>query len=463
MIRSLRSLPALLTLVALTGCRGAEPTVPDSVILIGVDTLRADRLGLYDSPLPYAPFIDRQARRGMVFTRAYATSPWTLPSFASIFTGRLPSGHGVRVVLDETKERRAGSDPEVRGVFAKLHPTVPTLPEILAASGVTTTAVAQNPILSPAFRLDRGFEVYDYEAGDNIDSRRADEVVDRALEWIDLHRRHGKRFFLFLHFFDPHLNYDAPEPFRGTFTDGIESSLKVPIQGAKSIRSRIRELSTADEEFIEAAYNEEVRFVDHALGRFFDALEARGLWDESLVVLTSDHGEELFEHGGFEHGHDLFEELIRVPLIVWGPGVGTGEESTPVSIADIAPTILDACGVEPPQQIFGVSLWPSLTQGAKPVDRPLLAEATLYGAERKALIQWPYKLIAVPELSLEWLFDLEADSLEAADLSEDRPDLVRSLQRRMELLSSARGDAVQGDASLTPELLEKLRALGYVH
>ncbi len=462
MIRSSPSWLALLALVALSACPRAEPTVPDSVILIAVDTLRADRLGRNGSPRATAPFLDREARRGMVFTRAYATSPWTLPSFASIFTGRLPSGHGVRVVLDAARARRPGSDPDVRGSFAKLRPTVPTLPEILAANGLATAAIAQNPILSPAFRLDRGFDVYDYEAGSNIESRRADEIVDRALERIDRHRRDGRRFFLFLHFFDPHLDYDAPEPFRGTFTEGIESHLKVPVQGAKSIRSRIPELSPSDEKLIEGAYDEEVLFVDHELGRFFAALESRGMRDESLVVLTSDHGEEFFEHGGFEHGHDLFEELIRVPLIVWGPGVGAGKESTPVSIADIAPTIVDACGAEPPPGMFGKSLWPFLTERTELEKRALLAEATLYGVERKAVIDWPYKLITAPELKLERLFDLEAGTLETTDLSETRPDLARSLHKSMDLLSGAEGDG-KDDARLTPDLLKKLRALGYVH
>lgn len=451
-----------LALVVPTACGRDGPVPPKAVILIAVDTLRADRVAHDRSHRVTSPSVDAQARRGRVFTRAYATAPWTLPSFASIFTGRLPSGHGVRVVLDADRERRAGSNPEIRGVFGKLAPSVPTLPEILATEGVTTTAIVQNPILSPAFRLDRGFETYDYEAGDNIDSRRADEVVDRALDWIDLHRREGKRLFLFVHFFDPHLNYDAPEPFRGTFTEGIASSLDVPVRGRDSIQRRISELSPADKELIEAAYDEEVRFVDRELGRFFEALEARGMWDESLVVLTSDHGEEFFEHGGFEHGHDVFDEVVRVPLIVWGPGVGSGTESTPVSIADIAPTILDAWDVPPPHGMFGMSLWPFLAEREALAGRPVFAEATLYGAERKTVIEWPYKLIVEPDLGSEWLFDLEADPAETTNLLEARPDVARSLRKRLALLSSEGVDAAREDDTLTPEITEKLRALGYV-
>lgn len=447
--------------------------VPAVVILIGVDTLRADHLGLHGHGRPTSPRLDTSARDGMVFDWAFSTSPWTLPSFASIFTGRTPSGHGVTVnVWDEMEvngkqedvrpEASGEQELEIRGHFAKLPPSVPTLAGILADNGFATIGVVQNPILSPAFRLHRGFDVYDHEAGDNVESRRADEVVERALRWLDRYRRSERRPFLFVHFFDPHLNYDAPEPFRGMFTHGIPSALELPIRGAEAIRARVDSLSSADRDFIEAAYDEEVRFLDEELGRFFDALEERGIWDEALVILTSDHGEEFFEHGGFEHGHDVFNEQVRVPLVVWGPGVASGREPTPVSVTDIAPTILEAVGVEPPDEMSGVSLWPFLAAGEQMPRQPVIVEATRYGPERKAIIHWPYKLAVVPEEGRETLFDLVADPPETRDLSGPRSAIAATL--RAVLGQVVNGGALSDDerSKLTSDVIDQLRSLGYV-
>jgi arylsulfatase A-like enzyme len=447
---------------------GHDAGRPRSVILIGVDTLCARHLGLYGNRRPTSPFLDEHARSGMVFDRAFSTSPWTLPSFASMFTGLLPSGHGVHVVLRrESRERGLeAAGPRARPSrsqrrFGKLAASVPTLAETLAANGFTTTAIVQNPILRREFGLDRGFEVYDFEVGDNVSHRKADAVVERALEWVDRHRLAERRFFVFVHLFDPHLNYEAPKPFRGRFTRGIRSRLELPVQGAKSIRSRIPELTPADRQFIEAAHDEEVLSVDEQLRVLFEGLEARRLSDEALVILTSDHGEEFFEHGGFEHGHTMFNELLRVPLIVWGPGVAAGREAAPVSVADITPTVLDAVGIERPRTMFGLSLWPALTERRAIGKRPLLAESTMYGSEQKTLILWPHKLVLGPEEGRRALFDIEADPGETRDLLRARPELAASLGEMLEGLSAGRVPASH-ESRLSPELDEALRALGYV-
>lgn len=475
--QEIRSLYRIFTLRTLT--RAAAPprrSTPDadrragrprSVILIGVDTLGAAHLGLYGSRRPTSPFLDRHARNGMVFDHAFSTSPWTLPSFASMFTGLLPSAHGVHVVLrrDETDHGRDAGGRGMRPArsrrrFGTLAASVPTLAEVLAANGFTTTAIVQNPILRPEFGLDRGFDVYDFQPGDNVSHRTAGAVVERALEWVDRHRLADRRFFLFVHLFDPHLNYDAPKPFRGRFTREIKSRLKLPVEGAKSIRSMIARLTPADREFIEAAHDEEVRALDEQLRVLFDGLAARQLTDEALVILTSDHGEEFFEHGGFEHGHTMFDELLRVPLIVWGPGVAPGREAAPVSVADVAPTVLDAVGLERPGPMFGMSLWPVLGARTTIGRRPLLAESTMYGSERKALILWPHKL-AISEDGQRELFDLAADPGETRDLLQARPELGAALGEMLERLAAGRG-AVSHEAKVPPEVVEALRALGYV-
>jgi arylsulfatase A-like enzyme len=475
--REIRSLYRIFTLRTLTRPTtpphpsrpdaGGDTGRPRSVILIGVDTLGAGHLGLYGSRRPTSPFLDRHARSGMVFDRAFSTSPWTLPSFASMFTGLLPSGHGVHVVLRRESREHAleAAGPRKRPSrsqrrFAKLAASVPTLAEILAASGFTTTAIVQNPILRRDFGLDRGFGVYDFQAGDNVSHRKADAVVARALESVDRHRLADRRFFLFVHLFDPHLNYDAPKPFRGVFTRGIKSRLKLPVQGAKSIRGMISSLTPADRQFIEAAHDEEVLSVDEQLRLLFEGLQARELDAEALVILTSDHGEEFFEHGGFEHGHTMFNELLRVPLIVWGPGVAAGRESAPVSVADIAPTILDAVGVERSATMFGVSLWPLLRDRRAIGRRPLLAESTMYGSEQKTLILWPHKLVVGPAEGQRALFDIAADPGETDDLLPAQPELAASLGEMLERLAADRGPA-SGEA-MPPEVAEALHALGYV-
>ena len=172
-------------------------------------------------------------------------------------------------------------------------------------------------------------------AGENAEKRRADVVVDHALEWVD--RQEGGDFFLFVHFFDPHMNYGAPEPWGGLFTSEIEADFSLPVTGHRALRNNAATLQPARKKFVEAAYDEEVRFVDAQIERFVTALKERGIWEDTLVIFTGDHGEEFFEHGGFEHGHTMYNEVIRVPLVVWGPGIVAQRNSTPVSIADIAP------------------------------------------------------------------------------------------------------------------------------
>jgi arylsulfatase A-like enzyme len=447
---------------------GRDGGRPRSVILIGVDTLGAGRLGLYGSRRPTSPFLDRHARNGRVFERAFSTSPWTLPSFASMFTGLLPSAYGVHLAFPPESRQRAvgGAGPRARPRrserrFAKLDASVPTLAEILAANGFTTAALVQSPIMRRGSGLDRGFSLYDSHAGDNVSHRRADAVVENALAWIDRHRRADERFFLFVHLFDPHLDYDAPEPFRGQFTRGIRSRLTLPVKSVRSIRNRISSLTPADREFIEAAHDEEVRSIDEQIRLLFEGLEVRQLREETMVILTADHGEEFFEHGGFEHGHTMFNELLQVPMIVWGPGVATGREPAPVSVADVAPTVLDAVGVQPPGTMYGVSLWPALRERREIAHRTLVAESTLYGPEQKTLILWPHKLVVVADEGARALFDLAADPGETQDLLQARPELAASLGRMLEQQAGSRGRDSH-EASVPPEMHEALRALGYV-
>ncbi|MFQ5790306.1 MAG: sulfatase [Acidobacteriota bacterium] len=435
--------------LAFGSCR-ANPS-RKSVVLIVVDTLGANHLGAYGYQRPTSPNLDAWAASGRLFERAFATSPWTLPSFGSIYTGRFPSRHGTGVMVETRRGRRKPGG---------MHTRVRTLAEILSESGYATGAIVNNPFLAPEFGVARGFASYDYVPGSATNIRRADVVVDRALAWID--RLRGEPYFLLVHFFDPHLNYDAPKPFRGRFSREYRSKLTIPVHGIGAIRSGRLALADSDRHFIGAAYDEEIAFVDQQLGRLREGLTARGVLRRGLVVLTSDHGEELFEHGGFEHGHAMWQELLHVPMVFWGDGVLPGREMAPVSLVDLAPTILEAAGSAPHQPLEGLSLWANLTAGAPVPARTLYAEGTLYGAEQKAAIRWPHKVVIDMQRTAPRLFDLDLDPHETSDAAASRPKLAAQLVADLAAKLQAARRAALIPAPLKAETREKLRALGYL-
>ena len=427
-----------------------------AVVLIVIDALRADHLGTYGyEARPTSPNIDRRAAQGRVFERAWATSSWTLPSFGSILTGHLPSAHAAGVEVDDGSE--ATFEVVAARRFVTLPDAVPTVAERMAAAGFATGAFVANPFLDPRFGLGRGFGYYDHYDTSNADARPAAEVVDLALQWID---DNGSRpFFLMVHLFDPHLDYGAPAPFGGRFVDPAGTDLELPVRGLWPIRNRIAEIDAVEREFIAAAYDEEVAYVDAEVERLLSGLQERDLYDDSLIALTSDHGEELFEHGGFEHGHSMYEEVLRVPFILWGPEVAAGRDRTPVSLIDLAPTMLAAAGA-PIDDLPGRSL---LGGGGVDTGRPVIAERLLYGEETKAMVSWPHKVILQVDSGNAMLFDLAADPGEQHDLAGDRPDDVAYLLGALaERLAAAQALGVGGEAQLDEDLLRRLRALGHI-
>lgn len=430
------------------------------MLLVIVDTLRPDRLGVYGHHRDTSPDLDRRATEGAVFEHAFSTSSWTLPAIGSILTGRLPPAHGARS-LDPTLA--AGENAEeliVRGAktFARLRGAVPTLAEKLAARGYATAAVTSNPFLDPRFGLDRGFSTYDQKA-----RRRAPVVTDRALAWLA--ESPGEPFFLLVHYMDPHLPYAPPAESRGVFTAEIDGSeLDYTVSGVQSVRRALPGLSPAARAFLAAAYDEEILFVDRELERLFAGVEKLDRWRDTLVVFTSDHGEELFEHGGFEHGHSLYDEVLRVPLVIWGPGVAAGRYDSPVSLADLAPTVLAWTGGKT-EAMTGVSLRPLLENDGTIPSRTLFAQDLLYGPDRLAAIEWPYKAIVSPADGVWQLFDLGRDPVESDDLAAAGPAgagrLVARARAAAKQLAGPAADPVE-QIELDHGTLEELRALGYV-
>jgi arylsulfatase A-like enzyme len=435
----------------LVGC--AESGNGHNVLLIVIDTLRVDHLGAYGYARPTSPAIDGWAKQGVVFDRALATSPWTLPTFGSLYTGQVPSRH------------TAGLRGPAKGgqkAFVRMDASVRTFGEILAEHGYATAAVVNNPFLHPSFGLDRGFDLYDYVPGDNETVRRANVVTDRTLAWID--KREARPFFLVSHFFDPHMNYDPPVSVRGRFNDQYAGPLSVPVSDLQAIRTGKLSLDQKDREFVVAAYDEEIFFVDVQVGRLLDGLRSRGLLDDTVVVLVSDHGEEFWDHDGFEHGHTMFQELLHVPLIFWVPGVTPRRVGDLVSIMDVLPTVLDALELPAEEGIAGRSLWGAVREGTPTEARALVAEGNLYGPERKALVRWPHKVVLNLVTRERQLFNLEQDPGETQNRAKEQVALLNALLTELqgELRQANRERFRHQAADLDPATRDQLRALGYL-
>ncbi len=446
----MRRQPVLSALIALApillfACGAREG--PSAVVLIIVDTLRADHVGAYGHDRPTTPHLDRRIRQGHRFEHAYSTAPWTLPATASLYTGLYPERHGAGYRFGELR-------------FSSLADEVETLAERLAAEGFATAAVIANIYLSPQFGLQRGFGRFVDLGGDHKRAAAAaDRVVDQALAWLP---ELGDRFFLVVHLIDPHLPYDAPAPLSGRFTRGESSSLKPPIVKKKSITKRLGELGEPEHELIAAAYDEEIAFADLQLARLFERLEHNGVLEEGLVVLTSDHGEELFDHQGFEHGHTFYQEILRVPLVFWGRGVEPGSSAEVVSLVDVAPTVLEAVGSAFSGSVDGTSLWPALAGGPLPGARTVGAQWNFHGPKQSAVLAWPFKLI-VGGSQRRQLFDLESDPGETRNLARENRARLRALDAELDALLTQRMPA-EGtvETDLEDRTRRQLEALGYV-
>lgn len=391
----------------------AREEQPLNIVFIGLDTVRSDHLGCYGYGRDTSPAIDRLASDGTLFEYAVSHSPWTLPSFASAFTSLYPTQHGAGF-LESTMGRR-----------------FPTLGTILADHGYSTGAIVNTAALNPAFGVDRGFAHYDVvpmAAG-----RVADGTTRAALEWIDA--QDGKPFFAFVHYYDPHLPFAPPAPYDTLFdpdyTGEIGKSFdpEFLMNDRPTGFQRMNAFSERDREHIKALYDGEIAFADRAIGELLDGLDNRGLRENTVVVFMSDHGEEFFDHGGFAHGHTLYEELLRVPLIFRLPRRVPANLRIPgmVRLVDIMPTLLSLLGIDSGASMEGRDLSPLFSgeTAAAPAEAGALleeeafSEALLYGQEQKGITAFPYKLILQIEAGSEMLFDLDADPDEQVNLVSD--------------------------------------------
>jgi arylsulfatase A-like enzyme len=440
-------LPVLAALAgAGTACR-ARPAI-ERVVLVSIDTLRPDHLGAYGYARPTSPVLDALAARGVLFEDASSPSPWTLPAHASLLTGLYPGRHGVK------------------GHDRYLPAAVPTLASLLGRAGWTTAAVVNSHNLGPRFGLDRGFQQFLYV--EEVAAQRAPttRLVDQALAWLRRHR--DRPFFLFLHSYDVHSDYASlPEherafasPYDGP-ADGTTAQLIAFREG------RVR-LSARDAPHLVDLYDAGIRQMDAELGRLLSALSAEGLAEGTLLVVTSDHGEEFFEHGGVLHGCTQYEEVVRVPLVVSGPGVAAGRRvAVPASLLDVMPTVLGRLGVAFPPGLDGEDLGGLLSGGARPglAERVLFGEADHHNVEHditRAARRASWKLHFNRLSGEAALFDLRSDPGERTDLAPARPEVARELRSRLDRFLLVQPAAPPPAVTLSPQEVEKLRSLGYV-
>ncbi len=417
---------------------------PD-VFLISIDTLRADRVSAYGHSRKTTPFIDGLAAEGARFERAYSTTSWTAPALVSMLTSSYPTRHGV------------GQAPEgKRGRWEVIPEDLPNLAELFRDHGYRTFGLTANFGLPPERGFGRGFDEYRCVGAVDL------EVVRQAAEpWLArLHE--GGPWLFWLHLFDPHAPYLARE----RWLDSVEPLPRPRFEAlddlpANDLQAMAGSLDAERLDYLRALYDSEIRAVDEYLREIFTVVpRAR----DALVVFVADHGEEFLEHGGVLHGRTLFEEVIRVPLIVRFPDrrlAGTVREA-PVSIVDILPTLTEAAGIPTPAGIAGVSLFGPEARH-DPGSRPLVAEL-IRGAGLRAWIDGRWKYVADSENPQnDALFDLESDPGELRDLAAEEP--ARGSRYREALVAFVRqgeGRPPLAETEMTPDQTEALRSLGYV-
>ncbi len=441
-----------------------EPPQPD-VLLISIDTLRADRLGCYGSERETSPTIDQLAREGVRFETVVSTTSWTLPAHAAMFTGLYDPAHGTT------------------DVHLRLAQDYVTIAERLSSAGWRTVGFFGGPLLHPLFGLDQGFDLwiscmgtptsgmderYDPQVLFEVNARSHRDVTGpRTVSAIreQLTADSDSPLLLFVHLWDPHYDYIPPAPYDRRFDPDYDGSL----DASNFIHNPDvnPDMDPRDLEHLIALYDGEIRFTDEIVGEIIDTVDRARAGRSRLTIVTADHGEEFFEHGGKGHQATLFDESVLVPLILHWPGrLPRGRlVIDPVSLVDIAPTIASLVELPAGPEIQGIDLTP-LIDGARAPDRALHGLLAIGGRRLDSLRTSSSKLLRSNGIDAH--LDLVEDPGEL-DLRrgppEDRPDLPRMLDRLLETSDAIRARHGGGAASsrpMDPELMDQLRALGYI-
>jgi len=447
---------ALLGLAALAGlCCSDQTATPPNVLMIVVDTLRQDHLGCYGYSRDITPSIDALAASGLRFDRAYATAPWTMPSVASMITGLYPGSHGL------TRTTRLPAEAV-------------TVAEILGEHGYATAGVVSHVLLGSVFGFDQGYEVYEQTVREKPHKAVTTEAVtDKAQSLLRQLAEDDRPFFLFVHYFDPHYEYQRhPEiglaPERAGRLDGTQT--------IHELRALLGDITDEEVEFVRDLYDEEIAHTDAGIGRLLATLRETGQDPNTLILFVADHGEEFVEHGWIGHTRTLYEELVRVPLIVRPPQARARAGATDrlVSLASLTPTILDYCGIETEELGFQAPSLAALVDSglaeglpaayAEVEYVPLKKSSAVKITFKKALATASYKVVRDDLSGRVEVFDLVKDPGERHDLADSRPDLVARLLPELEqAIARSRERALDPEeAQIDEELIERLRSLGYV-
>ena len=465
----------------------ADARTPRIILLLSLDTLRPDHLGFYGYERFTSPVLDGIAREGVVFQDASAAAPWTLPSHASMLTGLFPLRH--RVVSAKTR----------------LPDAVPTIAALLAAHGYDTAAVVNSDWLKKEnFELTRDFAKYLW-ADTTLDRVSSNTwVTDQAIDWIS--SLDEQPLFLFVHYYDLHSDYVSEPYFEKLFVgpyggtvDGTGWQLKQAVLEDDYLefchRSfdpkqctfssdyvvdesvQKRHFDEADVRHLIDLYDAQIRQLDTELSRLFSELRKRGLLEQTLLVVTSDHGEEFMEHGRVEHFIPTYQQTLRIPLMIRGPGIPRGVQvEAPVSSVDIVPTLLQLAGAPVPLDLDGFDLAPLWSGGGIGPFAPRFLYGEAAGGIQynffapgffpvfRSVRQGRYKLIYESKGGTYALYDLEADPAETVDVTEREPEIASRLSQVMTArYQDFRPEPETGsEVVLDPEDLERLRALGYV-
>jgi arylsulfatase A-like enzyme len=442
-------------------CAPDSRPAPD-IIVITLDTTRADHLGVYGYAREVSPSIDSFAADAVTYERAWATGAWTLPTHASILTGRYVSNHGAHFDLSAAN---ASLSEVFEGEFFekhkanRLHEDEVTLAELLAERGYATAAFAGGPWLAPPFGLMQGYQNIDAQI-DSVAGRSAEELTDRFITWMESvpsdRPLHG-----LVNYFDPHTPWEPPPGF-----DDLPGA-KIPLDSRQDpifINAGVK-LSRAQRVAAVDRYDGEIRYMDFHLGRLLEALKRAGRYDDAMIVIVGDHGELFGEHGVMGHGRWLYEPVVRIPLLVRFPdgrGAGTAEDAA-VSQVDLLPMIAEVVPLSLPDGIDGRPVGTRMSILAEAFRDPFSVNhfGDRYDRDLVTLVQWPWKLIE-SDTGRREIYDLDADPQERQNQqqAEAKTELARELANVVGRLNPRLESAPP--LGVSPELQRDLQALGYI-
>jgi len=456
-------LPAVL-LCLIVGCASQQSKNRPNVVFILIDTLRADHLGSYGFPVGSTPHLDAVASESILFERCLAPAPWTKPSVASMFTSLYPEAHGVVTAQWPPKPNEAGETDILPSEAV-------TLAEMFKQAGYRTAAFVSNDWMKDPYGFSQGFDTYVFDQRSFANPNR---TVDMADKWV-AGQPADAPYFLYIHIMHAHGPYEFDEKTFQEMKKGLGPSRDGRMSDAQLGGLYEYALSTwkgreaMARSYLNwrAAYAAGVKRCDEVIGHFFGLLRARGAWDDTLFVITSDHGEGLMDHGFLEHGDNFNIEALRVPLIIRLPGGASGGRRVRgwVSLLDLVPTLSDLCGLAGPDQPWAGRSLSAAINGREGASRPMFSSASEHEPQQESVVLDDQHLIVNLAERKVQLFDMKADPGESTDISLPQPatrkELLALLEKHRRTLASHPSFGKQRGV-MTPEQKEALRSLGYL-